>query len=216
MIFRSSDQVTRREQLALTARLDEIRDRFDVVKVTVPYEPRQAILPTEQVPIIVGRRRERQLIDSRWGLFPFWAKDSVHADWSGVLHKPVFDRLLKKQRCIVPGTALKAVVEDGGKTSRTVSMTVKDSGLFAMAGLYEERVDPRGAVHRSCTIVTTGSYQAADGLTMPLLLNAEEQEAWLDPDTRDKSVWQSRLRPSEEDRWVVRIEQQLPIPLFHD
>lgn len=116
-----------RELFALTSSLDEIRDRFEVVNITAEYEPREAVEPTDPAPIIVGRRRERKLVDARWGLFPFWAKDSVHADLHGVLDKPVFDRLIRKQRCIVPGTALATLLEEG-RFRRVYRMAPREGG----------------------------------------------------------------------------------------
>jgi Uncharacterized conserved protein len=145
-----------RELFALTSSLDEIRERFDIANITADYEPNEAVEPTDPVPIIVGKRRERRLVDARWGLFPFWAKDSVHADLHGVLDKPIFDRLIRKQRCIVPGTAL-ATLREEGRECRVLRLVPREGGLFGMAGLYEEFVSGSGKLHRAFTIVTVDS-----------------------------------------------------------
>ncbi|EXX87712.1 hypothetical protein BG53_03550 [Paenibacillus darwinianus] len=204
------------ESFALTAGLEEIRDHFEINKVIAVHEPRSRIEPTEDVPIIVGRKRERMLVESRWGLFPFWAKDSVHADLSGVLSKPIFDRIVKKQRCVVPGTALTRRMQDDGKVKRQALLTVKDRALFGMAGIYEERIDPRGGLHRSFTIVTTAPAGEAGAYFsgVPLFLEPETREAWLDPSLRDKTLWQNRLGPIGADRLKLVLETTEPAPLF--
>ena len=204
------------ETFALTAGLEEIREQFEINKVIAVHQPRGRIEPTDDVPIIVGRRRERMLVESRWGLFPFWAKDSVHADLRGVLSKPIFDRIVKKQRCVVPGTALTRRMQDDGKVKRQARLTVKDRALFGMAGIYEERIDPRGAVHRSFTIVTTSPEGEAGAYFsgVPLFLEPDVQEAWLDPSLRDKTLWKNRFEPLGADRLRLTVETTEPAPLF--
>jgi putative SOS response-associated peptidase YedK len=196
-----------REVFALTSSLDEIRDRFEIVKITAEYEPQEAVEPTDPVPIIVGRRRERRLVDARWGLFPFWAKDSVHADLHGVLDKPIFDRLVRKQRCIVPGTALATLREDG-RLCHIVRMMPKEGGLFGMAGLYEEFVNGSGKLHRAFTIVTTDSRGGHGDVRsrMPLLLGDAEAEEWLNPDRKVSSAWPGFFDVPDEARWIVHTD----------
>src|SRR5690606_22410289 len=183
-----------KERIALTARLEDIRDRFDVNKVMAAFEPRENIAPTEDMPIVVGRRQERKLVESRWGLFPFWARDAIHADLQGVLTKPVFDRIVKKQRCIIPGNAVCSVWEEG-KETRTTRATLRDQTLFGMAGLYEERLDSSGNAYHTFTVVTASPNGQATPHWggMPLVLGDAEWDDWLDSSNRDKSAWEARL-----------------------
>ena len=196
-----------RELFALTGSLDEIRDRFGVVKIDAYYEPKDVVEPTDPVPIIVGRRRERRLLDARWGLFPFWAKDAVHADLHGLPDKPGFDRMIRKQRCIVPGTALATFTEDG-RFRRVVRMAPPDGGVFGMAGLYEEYVSPGGKRHRAFTIVTVerrGGHEAVRS-RMPLLLGEQGADLWLDPERKMDGAWPVQFHLPDEEHWVVRTD----------
>jgi putative SOS response-associated peptidase YedK len=204
-----------RERIALTARLEDIRDRFDVNKVMSVYEPREAIAPTEDMPIIVGRRQERKLVESRWGLFPFWAKDAIHADLQGVLTKQIFDRIVKKQRCIIPGNAVCSVWEEGKETHSTRA-TVRNQTLFGMAGLYEERIDSNGQTYRTFTVVTTAPNRndASNWDGMPLVLGEEHWDEWLDPSIRDKSYWENRLHTARSEDWDMTLTAERPVPMF--
>ncbi|CAM4201466.1 SOS response-associated peptidase [Paenibacillus tarimensis] len=197
---------------ALEAGAEEIRDQFRVNKVMVEISPRKQIEPTDNVPIIVGKQQERRLIESRWGLFPFWAKDSINADLDGVLSKEIFDRIIKKQRCIIPCTSV-CKVEDDGKQKQSVSLTYKGSKLFGMAGLYEERVDPHGQIHRTCTIVTTapGLGVSHHWKGLPVIITENELEEWLDPAMREKDRWQSRFAPLHAEHVSIKVEVEEPV-----
>jgi len=205
--LRRAPQPEVRESFALTSSLEEIRDRFEVAKVDAYYEPREALEPTDPVPIIVGGRRERKLLDARWGLFPFWAKDSVHADLHGVLDKPVFGPLIRKRRCVVPGTALETLAEDG-RFRRVVRLMPRDGGVFGMAGLYEEFVRPGGSVHRAFTIVTVDNRSAHHAVRarMPLLLGEAGTEKWLDPGRDFNAVWPDMFQWPDDASWVVQTD----------
>ncbi len=204
-----------RERIALTAKLEEIRERFEVNKVMSVYEPREAIAPTEDMPIVVGRRQERKLVESRWGLFPFWAKDAIHADLQGVLTKQIFDRIVKKQRCIIPGNAVGSVWEEG-KATHTKRATIRNQSLFGMAGLYEERVDSNGHAYRTFTVVTApqNRNQGSDWGGMPLVLGEEQWDEWLDPSIKDKTYWESRFPAACIEEWDMTLSGERSIPVF--
>lgn len=214
---RRSKSGEKRELFELTSSLDEIRERFEIAKVLADYEPRNVVEPTDPVPIIVGRRRERKLLDARWGLFPFWAKDSVHAHFHGVMRKPVFDRLIKKQRCVIPGTALATLQEDG-RSLYSIQMKPRDGGPFGMAGLYEEFRNGSGEFFRAFTIVTIGPYRSGDHIRdgMPLLLTEEQADNWLNPDLRDAAVWPDRIHTPDEEQWVVHVHTRRALEAVHD
>jgi putative SOS response-associated peptidase YedK len=203
--FRRGPESETRELIALDGSLEEIRERFGVVKIDADYEPREEIEPTDPVPIVVGRRRERRLLDARWGLFPFWAKDAVHADLHGVIGKPGFDRLIRKQRCIVPGTALATLTEDG-RFRRVVRLEPREGGVFGMAGLYEEFVSPSGRLHRAFTIMTVDgrSGPGANRSRMPLLLGEAEADQWLDPGRKMDGAWNVHFHLPDGERWIER------------
>src|ERR1700688_2173382 len=72
--------------------------------------PRYNIAPTQQVPIVRPRDRERELSQVRWGFVPFWAKDPaignklINARAETIASKPVFRDGYKKARCLIPAS----------------------------------------------------------------------------------------------------------------
>jgi len=193
------------DSISLTADLYELQDRFGITKTMAPVDRRELIQPTCDTVVIVGRNGERRLVEARWGLFPFWAKDSMKADFSALLGKPAFRRMLTKQRCVIPCSSFQAARREG-KTHVSARFVPENGGVFALAGLYEERVDSRGEVHRSCTIVTTRPNRLVSAYSdsMPVILDRDATGDWLRPVFEGED---GRLRPFDPyDEAEMRVE----------
>jgi len=66
-----------------------------------------------------------------------------------------------------------------------------DHGLFALAGLWEEWVEPgSGEILETCTIITTEPNKLVAQVhpRMPAMLLPENEAAWLDPDNKAADV----------------------------
>jgi putative SOS response-associated peptidase YedK len=191
------------DRYSITADITELQDQFEINKIMASYTHQYNISPTHSVPIIIGKRQERKLVESRWGLFPFWAKDSINADYDSIKTKPVFERILKKHRCIIPSTGFYGFRPEGKKQKQNpVRIVLTDKPLFGMAGLYEERVDPRGKLHRSCTIVTTGPNRliADYASRMPVILEGEALDEWMSPVSAGQPFTDQQFEPYSAKR----------------
>ena len=64
---------------------------------------------------------------------------------------------------------------------------VNDGELFAFAGLWDSWRSPEGVTIESCTILTTtpNSLLADIHDRMPVILNPDDYDLWLDPAFRD-------------------------------
>jgi putative SOS response-associated peptidase YedK len=93
----------------LTAKERYLRDHFGL-DVGVKWLPRWNIAPTQMIPTIRQHPEEPVRIFSlmRWGLIPYWAKDSpiglktINAMSETAAIKPVFRDAFKYRRCLVP------------------------------------------------------------------------------------------------------------------
>ncbi len=159
--------------------------------------------PTKQAPLLIGRAPEkpterpmRELVSARWGLIPSWAKDPsvgnrmINARSETVADKPAFRRAFAKRRGLVPADGYfewyAGETAPGHKRApkQAFYITPKDGSVLAMAGLYEfwkDRAADDWVI--SYTILTT---TAADDLghlhdRMPLLVEPDGYDAWLDP-----------------------------------
>ena len=96
-------------RFSLTVGLEEVAQHFMVEKVeSVEERPRYNIAPTQKVPVIVSEAGKRQLVTMRWGLTPYWAKDTsfssrmINARGETVAQKPAFRKPFQQHRCLVP------------------------------------------------------------------------------------------------------------------
>jgi len=188
-------------RFALLTHAEALIERFGVKEVIKRPEPRYNIAPSQNVTVVV-QRETRQLTEMRWGLIPFWAKDvsignrMINARAETVPEKPSFRSAFKKRRCLI--------LADGfyewqkvGKVKKPIHVRMKSREPFAFAGLYEYWKTKSGKVLESCTIVTTTPNDLMSPIhhRMPVILNPENESAWLDPENENVSDLLSLLQP---------------------
>ncbi|MBN1679470.1 MAG: SOS response-associated peptidase [Anaerolineae bacterium] len=154
--------------------------------------PRYNIAPTQPVAAVIHdvESAQNQLAVFRWGLIPHWSKDAtigsrlINARGETVAEKPSFRAALRYRRCLIiaDGFYEWQTLPDGSK--QPMYITLRDRGLFGMAGLWERWTDPNtGEIVPTCTIITTtpNDFMAPIHNRMPVILPSELYAAWLDP-----------------------------------
>jgi len=181
------------------------------------------VAPTDPVIAVVERKdREhpdqvvRKLTTVKWGLVPSWAKDTsigsrlINARMETVAEKPAFKKAFAARRCILPADGYYEWYEteqklNGKPVKQPYFIHPADGSVLAMAGLYEIWRDKSVADAESdaawlwtCTVLTT---TATDDLgrihdRMPLLVERERYDAWLDPLSSDPAELRELLVPA--------------------
>ena len=144
------------------------------------------IAPTEQVAIVIHQESERQIRDMRWWLVPSWAKEvstrysMFNARAETLETSRAFRGPFRHRRGIIPASSfIEWKSLDGKKQPWLVERT---SNALAFAAIWESR-ESGDEIMESCAIVTV---EAAAGVKrlhsrMPLMLEPELFETWLDP-----------------------------------
>lgn len=85
----------------------------------------------------------------------------------------------------------------GTKQKQPYSFSMTDDSLFAFAGLWERWRDPADEFVETCTILTTkpNSLVADVHDRMPVILQPEDYDLWLDPGMTDVTTAADSLRP---------------------
>jgi putative SOS response-associated peptidase YedK len=131
-------------------------------------------------------RRDLSLI--RWGLIPSWSKDAsgaarmINARSETVHSLPSFRDAIKLRRCLIPADGFYEWKRTGvGK--QPYCFEVNDGDLFAFAGLWDRWRDAGGQWIRSFSVLTTtaNSLTCAVHDRMPVILNKNDYDRWLDP-----------------------------------
>jgi len=168
--------------------------------------PSWNIAPTDPVSIVldsIPKTAEddipvRRLEAARWGLVPGWAKDpkvgvtAFNARIETLGEKAHFTNAIRKRRAIVPATGYYEW-HTVGSTKTPHFIHLPDGELFAFAGLYEWWRNPAAAENDpdkwllSTTIITREASGALAQIhdRMPLFLQPELIDEWLDPHTED-------------------------------
>ena len=145
--------------------------RFGLEEVP-DLEPRYNIAPTQMVAMIRLDRDtlQRRLVLVKWGLIPFWAKDSsignrlINARAESAAEKPAFRSAFKSRRCLVPADGYYEWKKRKGGQKQPYLARNADGSPFAFAGLWERWQAPEDEIIESCTILTTD----ANDLTQPI------------------------------------------------
>ncbi len=190
----------------LSRRKQIIEEHFDAVSGEEDWGPRYNIAPTQPVPVIRQNPRGpvRELSLVRWGLIPSWAKDAsvaarmINARSETAAAKPAFRDALKSRRCLVPADGFYEWSRTG-KTKQPYCFEVNGGELFAFAGLWDRSRDAGGKIIETCSILTTTPNAVTPAVhdRMPVILDPDGYDLWLDPGMRDPGAASDLLRPCD-------------------
>ena len=185
--------------------IEIIAKLFGIVEWNIDYRPSYNIAPSHDIIIAIDKGR-RQLIKSRWGFLPSWAKDPsdgykmINARAETVAEKPSFKKAFQKQRCLVLADGFFEWKKEG-KNKKPYLIRLKSEKPFAMAGLYNKWISPEGEEICTNTIITTESNDLIRPIHegMPVILPQEKYADWLRNDIDDPVLLAKMLRPYPSD-----------------
>ena len=179
-------------------------------------EPRYNVAPTQNVAVVRESDGRRTLDMLRWGLIPAWADDPkvgarmINARSETVDTKSAFKMAFTRRRCLV--------LADGyyeweaiGKRKQPYLIAIQQDRPFCMAGLWERwhgnttaRLDQP---LESCTVITTESNDATADIhdRMPVILNLEESNQWLNPTTEATALKQLLHPYPQPDMTITKV-----------
>lgn len=193
--------------ISILADVNELVKQFRIDRLLSYSSNRYEVRPTESVSaVMMNRKGERILDEFRWGLMPFWAKDAVCGDRDSIFTNVVFERIVRKQRCIIPCSGFYISVTEG-KETEWIKVKMR-SGTFGIAGLYDVWRAPSGEEElRTCMMLMTeaNSLVSPYQRRMPAILDQDQAEMWLQPEIKDSRLLRSILRPVDELLMVANV-----------
>ena len=201
----------------LSRRKQIIEERFDSVSGEEDWTPRYNVAPTQPVPIIRQHPKEprRELSLVRWGLIPSWAQDAsgaagmINARSETAATRPAFRDALRARRCLVPADGFYQWSRTG-KTKQPFCFEVNEGELFAFAGVWERWKDPSGNWITTCAILTTTPNAVTSAVhdRMPVILDPDGYDLWLDPGFTDVAAVSEMLKPYD-----ARLMRSYPVSM---
>jgi putative SOS response-associated peptidase YedK len=188
----------------LSRRKQIIEEQFDVDPWEDDWNPRYNIAPTQPVPVIRQNPKQpvRELSLMRWGLIPNWARDAsiatgtINAKSETAATKPAFRDPLKFRRCLIPADGFYEW-KRMGTSKQPFCFEVNDGGLFAFAGLWDGWKDASGRWVKTCSILTTTPNAVTSAVhdRMPVILDPDSYDLWLDPAMQNVVTISELLKP---------------------
>ncbi|HWD95592.1 MAG TPA: SOS response-associated peptidase [Acidimicrobiales bacterium] len=156
----------------------------------------------------VTERDDTRVLDRyRWGLVPSWSKDPsvgnrlFNARGETVTEKPSFRNAFAKRPCAIPVDGFYEWDHRPGRNRQPHYFTRVDEAPLVFAGLYEFWRDDTLAnaeLLATCTIITTTPSEDMDELhdRMPVVLNPDDVETWINANVHRPDERQLLLRPA--------------------
>lgn len=171
----------------------ELHELYSVF--TVPQDPELPArfngAPTQEFAVCrIDEEGSREISILRWGLVPFWAKDTsissrlINARAESVHSKPSFRNAFRKRRCLVPANGwFEWSTVPGGKQPYFISS--EKSRPMSVAALWESWEREEEPPLETFTLITT---QASPDLSkvhhrQPAIIDSDNWNLWLDPNT---------------------------------
>jgi len=154
-----------------------------------------------------GVTPERLLMSFRWGLIPWWSKDTTsgsrlfNARSETVATKASFREAFRERRIIVPADGFYEWHKTTTGTRQPYYFSRADGEPLAFAGLAERwrpKDSPQGTPYIfSCTVITTTAGADMDGIhdRQPVILDPATFDLWLDPANEDTEELRALLLP---------------------
>jgi putative SOS response-associated peptidase YedK len=201
----------------LSRRKQLVEEHFDSAPWDDDWSPRYNIAPTQPIPVIRQNPREpiRELSVMKWGLIPHWAKDSsgaagmINARSETAATKPAFRDPLKFRRCLIPADGFYEWSREG-RAKQPYCFEVDNGEFFAFAGLWDGWKDASGNWVRTCSILTTtpNSVTSAVHDRMPVVLDPDSYDLWLDPGMTKVEAVSELLKPCD-----ARLMRRYPVSM---
>jgi putative SOS response-associated peptidase YedK len=178
--------------------------------------PSYNVAPQSLQPVVRldGETGERELALMRWGLIPFWSKNSkiafstINAKAETIKTSSAFREPIKRRRCLVPADWFYEWKKIDAKNKQPYAIALQDDSLFAFAGLWDRWNDrATGQTFETYTIITTDPNALVEPIhnRMPVILSPRDYSRWLEPgDPSQLPIDLLRPYPAEEmTAWKV-------------
>lgn len=187
---------------SLISNMDELQQRFGFRAGDLRYTRRYNVAPTQEILAVTNTGEGNRVQFMRWGLIPFWAKDSkigsrmINARAETVVDKPSYREAFQERRCMVLADGFYEWRKEG-KLKLPMRVVLKNGDPFGFAGLWGTWKNPEGEQVKTCTIITTEPNALMEPIhnRMPVMLTKEAEAQWLDPTNRDTAELREFLVP---------------------
>ncbi|HTH56263.1 MAG TPA: SOS response-associated peptidase [Cyclobacteriaceae bacterium] len=182
------------ERFSIGVSAKQLAVRYDVEE-PLSFQSRYNVAPSQLVPLIT-QGTVRGFSFFYWGQLPGWTKNKTLAEKiinvraEQITERPATKKNLKMNRCLIPADGFYSWKKMGKKSLIPWRFSLKDKGIFSMAGLWEEYDDEEGNNFHTFTILTVPSNEFVLPVNerMPAILFRDQEETWLKKDADETDL----------------------------
>lgn len=202
---------------------EHLREQFALKQMPL-LAGRFNIAPSQDIAAIREGEAGRELVMLHWGLIPHWAKEEktkfsmINARAETVATKPAYRSAFRQRRCLVPASGF-FEWKPTGRGRQPYAVRLKDTDLFAFAGLWEHWEGEDGKTIESCTIIVTNANELLLPIhdRMPVILAPADYDDWLDSKTAEPDCLLTLLRPYlDKQMTLYPVSQRVNSPKNDD
>ena len=164
------------------------------------------------MPVIIRGAQKHEIEFMIWGIVPAWSKSDktalklINARREGLLEKPMWKRLIKTKRCIVPARGFYEWKSVANK-KLPYYITPIVGNFLSFAGLWDEWKSENGNTLRTYTIITTTPNKEMKKIhdRMPAILNKQQMDLWLEPSALTQSQLDDLLTPLPDSSLAIAM-----------
>ena len=191
---------------SLITDIEDLEQRFSFHGEGLPKNIRFNIAPTQDILTITNDGFLNQGQMMRWGLIPYWSQDMrmasrmINARSETLEQRNAFRQSLLRRRCLILADGFYEWTRNGNKKI-PMRIKLRSGEPFGLAGLWDTWKSTDGTIVKSCTIVTTeaNEFIAPIHNRMPVIINEEFEETWLDINNQDIKSLKGLLSPYKSD-----------------
>lgn len=177
------------------------------------FGPRYNITPIQTILTVTGVGPGRRVVSPAiWGMVPAWAsrggesvKPLINVRSETALEKPTFRRAMNVGRCLIPASGFFEWLATSEKSKVPhVIQPPQRKRLMVLVGVADPGADPS---QRAAAIMTRASAGPVKGIheRMPLCMEPDDFDAWLDP-SRDGTAVEDVLNRAIERTAAMELE----------
>lgn len=178
------------ERYSISASPEEMSSRFGI-EAPISFSPKYNAAPTQLLPVITAEG-SKGFSYFYWGATPEMAKNKplskkiFTTTAESLLEKSAFRKTQKPHRCIIPLDGFYSWKLVGKKTSVPYRIFPNNSGILAVAGIWDEYENiANGEVVHTFSMITLASSGSLVSICerIPLAIAEENEKKWLDMKT---------------------------------
>lgn len=147
---------------------------------------RYDVCPGQKIGTLVNADDGYDILDTTWGLIPFWAKvkkrKAINVRGETVHKNGMFNVAFKHKRCLIPANSSYEWIEPEPKNKLPFNIHLRSKEPYFFAGIWA-RNDALETT--TCAIITTSPHRNIAEIhdRMPIILKPDVCEEWMSKDT---------------------------------